>query len=191
MRRNASVALTVTVALAVVAAFSLWPLSRAWTPQNPDLHAMILFVWLLEFALIVTALNIGLRAMRGHEVTALYVLATFFAAAFVSAAMGLVLVSLAIAAVLVLPILAALVLTFTGRYLISAERVISGTGLVLIPVLLIAIVALIRPFAPGAPIWTMLAIADLTLAAALVTAACLSLRRSHQTGPHTTRPVAG
>lgn len=168
----------VPAVLAALAILSIWPLTLAWNPQNPDLHIWIFLIGLTEFAVVVTALIVSVSIIEEWEVTVLYVLATFFMFVFTPGALILLPFTIFIFQFASPILLLALVMTVVGRTLIGAGRAISGTGLMLVPVLLVAGVAFYRPAAQGSPVWPVLGAVHLVLAGALIAAAYVQVHRS-------------
>src|ERR1700723_3552255 len=136
MRHRAAVTFGIPAALAVLALLSIWPWSSAWPSQRANNHIEIFFAGLTEFAVVMTAIILAVRLRRGRKITALEALATFYASAFVPGILILLIISLFLVPAIALISLVALVFALTGRHLIGRGRVVAGTGILLVPVLL-------------------------------------------------------
>jgi hypothetical protein len=144
---------------------------RIWGQPNVSSHAVLTVLWAIQFAILATAASVTVRASRGQVVTAVHAVVTLTLwtltpASLVLAYVAAILVSPFLALVVVLPLAAGI----AARILVARAQPVPAVVVLLVPVLLIAGVAIDRPVASGSVAWLVVVGWQILLAVAAVAA---------------------
>jgi hypothetical protein len=183
MRRRMEPTVAVPALLAVLAAVSIWPLVEAWLSPVHALRVLAAFLMLGEFAAFMTAVSVRLCAQAGIAADLLLIVAWLFLWEIIPGAVILGLFALYVFPGALLILAAVLGLAMAAVFLVGNGNTLAGTGMLLVPVLLVAGVSFYRPWTPGSPVWPVVGALHLALAAGAVIVAVRRLRRQRRHPP--------